>query len=247
MNLSEIRNDIGSKINQYDDSTDEFVPGFITETELNRWINQSFEDIYKWYALANRGRFSVPATTDTIAGEAVYAFGGDAEDLLALESVAIKRASTDEDYTRAYTLNPLDFYLVGKEKVPAGAPRFFERQIFNEATGNYVLAIEFPEECIPEESITDGIEIRYIERPPLMVEDTDIPEKLPRELHKLLVIGAAIPALEKMDEYEKAAYLEGKLNSKIKSFFSQEQSNIKQGGKRIKMSRSDALKFMRRI
>jgi hypothetical protein len=247
MTLEEIRNDVGSRINQYDDSTDEFVPGFVTEVELNRWINQSFEDIYKWYALANRGRFSVPATTDTVADEAVYAFGGDAEDLLALESVAIKRASTDEDYTRAYTLNPLDFYLVGKEKVPAEAPRFFERQILNTATGNYTLAIEFPEDCVPEESITDGIEIRYIERPPLMTGDTDIPEKLPRELHKLLVMGAAIPALEKMNEYDSAAYLEGKLNSKIKSFFSQEQSNIPQGGKKIRMSRRNALKFIRRI
>jgi hypothetical protein len=80
-----------------------------------------------------------------------------------------------------------------------------------------------------------------------MTEDTDIPEKLPRELHKLLVTGATIPALEKMGEYESAIYLERKLDSKIKSFFSQEQSNVPHGGKRIKMSRRNALKFIRRI
>ena len=246
MTLEEIRNDVGSKINQYDETTDAFIPGFVTQAEVDRWINQSFEDIYKWYALANKGRFSVPATADTIQDEAVYAFGGDAEDLLAVEYVGIKRTTTDDDYTTVYPLDPIDFYLVGKEKIPVTAPRYFERQILNTATGNYTLAIEFPADCIPEASVTEGLKIRYIERPPLMTSDTHIPEKLPRELHKLLVMGAAIPAFEKMGEMEYAHYFNRELNSKIKSFFTQEQSTTAKGVKRIKMRRKDALKFIRR-
>lgn len=247
MKLSEIRNDVGSKINQYNDTTDTFVPGFVTTAEVDRWTNQSFEDIYKWYALANKGRFSVPATADTVEGQAVYAFGGDAVDLLAIEYVGVKLSSTDSDYTTVYPLDQGNFYQVGSEKVPENAPRYFERQVLNELTGNYMLAIEFPEDCIPKENITDGLLIKYIERPPLMTEDDDIPEKLPRELHKLLVLGAAIPALEKMGEYDSASYLDGKLAVQIQSFFAQEQSKTSPGVKRIRPRRKDALKFMRKI
>lgn len=243
MNLKELRNDVGSRINQYDDATESFVSGFVTTGEVNRWLNQSFEDVYKWYALANRGRFSSVATTDTVANQAVYTLGGDAADLLAIESVFVYRSSTDTDYTRAYPLDSNDYFLNGSEKVPEGAPKFIERQIYNIDTGHYELAIEFPADCIPAKTITDGIKISYIERPPLMSKDTDIPEKLPRELHKLLVLGASIPALEKMGEFETASYLEGKLSNAIKSFYIQEQSTTSKGVKIVRPSRRDINKF----
>lgn len=243
MTLSDIRNDVGSRINQYDASTDTFVSGFITTGEVDRWANQAFEDIYKWYALANKGRFSIKATVDTVEDLAVYAFGGDAEDLLAIESVFVKLESTDDDYTRVYPINMDSFLQVGSEKIPESAPRYEERQILNEATGHYVLGIEFVEDCIPSEAITDGLMVRYIEKPPLMEETTDIPEKLPSELHKLIVYGATIPAMEKMGEYNQASYLEGKLESKIRAFYAQEQSKSAQGTKKIKMRRKDVAKF----
>lgn len=243
MNLKELRNDVGSRINQYDDATESFVSGFVTTGEVNRWLNQSFEDVYKWYALANRGRFSSTAFTDTVASQAVYPLGGDAKDLLAIETVYILRTPTDTDYKRVYPLDTNEFILEGSEKVPKSAPRFIERQIFNTDTNHYELAIEFPEDCIPMETITDGIKIKYIERPPLMVEDEDEPEKLPRELHKLLVLGASVPALEKMGEFEAASYLENKLNGAIKSFYIQEQSTISKGVKIVKPSRRDINKF----
>lgn len=243
MTLAELRNDVGSRINQYDDSTDTFVSGFVTTGEVDRWINQTFEDVYKWYALANRGRFSSTATTDTVANQAVYTLGGDAADLLAIESVFVYLTSTDTTYTRAYPIEANDYLLVGNEEVPASAPRFMERQIYNSDTGHYELAIEFPSDCIPTEAITDGIKMMYIERPPLMSGDTDVPEKLPRELHKLIVLGASVPALEKMGEFETAAYLEGKLNSAIKSFYLQEQSVTSKGAKIIKPRRKDINRF----
>lgn len=243
MDLEGIRNDVGSKINQYDDTTDSFVSGFVTTAEVDRWINQSFEDIYKWYALANKGRFSSTATTDTAANQAVYTLGGDAADLLAIESVFVYLTATDTDYTRAYPLDPSDYFLSGSEKVPEGAPKFIERQIYNTDTNHYELAIEFPEDCIPTATITDGIKIMYIERPPLMSADTHVPEKLPRELHKLLVLGASIPALEKMGEFETASYLEGKLSNAIKSFYLQEQSTTSKGVKIVRPTRRDINKF----
>jgi hypothetical protein len=246
MTFVQILNDVGSKINQYSTSTDAFVTGFVTTAEAKRWINQSFEDIYKWYALANRGRFSVSATVDTVKDQAIYTFGGDAADLLAIESVFIKYASTDTDYTRVYPIEVNDYLLEGSEKVPQGAPRYTELQVYNTDTQHYVLGIEFLEDCIPDPAVTDGLMVRYIERPPLMSADADIPEKLPTELHKLIVIGASIPAFEKMGDFEAAGYLEGKYNSQIKSFFSQEQSSTAKGVKRIKPNRRDINKFFLR-
>lgn len=243
MTLAELRNDVGSRINQYNDVTDTFVPGFITTAEVDRWINQTFEDVYKWYALANRGRFSVTATTDAIQDQAIYTLGGDARDLLAIESVFIKLKPTDQNYTRVYPIEPNDYLLVGKEVIPPSAPRYIERQIFNEDSGHYELAIEFPEDCIPRETIPDGIKIMYIERPPLMADDESIPEKLPRELHKLLAVGASIPALQKMGEFQSADYFKGELNTAIHSFYIQEQSTTAKGAKKIKMRRKDVNRF----
>ncbi len=95
------RNDVGSKINQYDDSVDEFVLDLLPQRKLNRWINQSFEDIYKWYALANRGRFSVPATTDTIAGEDSICFWRRCKRPTCIRvSMPLKGPVTDKDYTQ---------------------------------------------------------------------------------------------------------------------------------------------------
>jgi len=246
MTLLEILNDVGSRINQYNASTDSFVSGFVTTAEVKRWANQSFEEIYKWYALANKGRFSVSATVDTVEDQAIYTFGGDAADLLAIESVYIMYDTTDTDYTRVYPIEINDFVLSGSEKVPSGCPRYSEIQVYNTDTEHYVLGIEFLEDCIPDEAVTDGLKVRYIERPPTMTADTDIPEKLPSELHKLVVIGAAIPAFEKMGDYQAAGYLENKYNSQIKSFFSQEQSITSKGTKKIKMSRKDVNKFFLR-
>ncbi|HOM78213.1 MAG TPA: hypothetical protein PLT50_03365 [bacterium] len=243
MTLEELRNDVGSMINQYDDTTESFVPGFVTNGEVDRWINQAFEDVYKWYALANKGRFSSTATTDAIAGQAIYTLGGDAKDLLAIESVFVYLHPTDTKYTRAYPIEPNDYLLVGNEEVPSSAPRYMERQIFNSDEGHYQLAIEFPEDCIPKETIPEGIKIMYIERPPLMTDDSHIPEKLPRELHKLLVMGAAIPALRKMGEFQTANLFKNDLNSAIQSFYIQEQSVTSKGAKVIKMRRKDANRF----
>lgn len=243
MTLAELRNDLGSTINQYNASSDVFVTGFVTTAEATRWLNQSFEELYKWYALANKGRFSVPATVDSVEDQAIYTFGGDAADLLALESVFIKYDTTDTDYTRAYPIEDSDFYLVGSETAAQGAPRYKEIQVYNTDTSHYVLAVEFIEEGVPDTAVTGGIKINYIERPPKMTEETDIPEKLPSELHKFIVTGAAVNAFIKMGDTTMADYMENRYNMKIKSFFAQEQSLTSKGVKRIKMSRSDANKF----
>lgn len=246
MTLQNLRDDVGSKINQIDETSGEFITGFITTAEVDRWINQTFQEVYKWYALANRGRFSTVAHTDTVVDQVIYPLGGDAEDCLAIESVGIKETSEDEYYKIATPARPHQFYIHGAEESSLESPIYFETQIYDEANSEYVLAIEFPEDSAPEEAVTDGLEIRYIERPPVLEETTDEPQKLPLELHKLIVTGASVPALEKMGEYDQAGFLEGKFNSQIKTFFMQEQSVVARGTKTIKPTRAMINKFYRR-
>ena len=57
MTLEEMRNDLGSLINQVDGSS-EFASTHISDTEADRWLNQAREEIYMRYALENRNNTS---------------------------------------------------------------------------------------------------------------------------------------------------------------------------------------------
>ena len=48
MTREELRNDFGSLINQVDNSG-EFVTSFVTDTEAEKWLNDYYQEVYKWY------------------------------------------------------------------------------------------------------------------------------------------------------------------------------------------------------
>ena len=85
----------------------------------------------------------------------------------------------------------------------------------------------------------------YIERPARMEEDTDIPEKLPEELHKYISMGAAINGFKKMGEFSKGEELSAWFDKAMVSFMAQEQSLSSERTKRIKLSRRDITNFYR--
>lgn len=244
MTFAELRNDFGSLINQVDNSGD-FVSSFITTAEADRWLNQYYMETYKWYATANRKRFATTGYANTVEDQAVYTFGGDAVDLLATAWVGIKYEATDEKHRRAENLNQTKAFETGMEEWSKLKPVYFERTIYNETTGHYEIAIEFPERCVPEESVTKGIKVEYIERPPTMANDNDMPEKLPEELHAFIPSGAAIKGLKKMGEYQKAEQLMNWYDRSVLGFITQEQSLTSEKSKRIKMSNADLAKFYR--
>jgi hypothetical protein len=244
MNLGELKNDFGSMINQTDSSGD-FVAGFVSEDESERWLNQSFQEVYKWYATANIGRFGITGYFNTVADQAIYTFGGDATDYLSIAWLGMKYNSTDDDYTRAEKLNKADAYDTGHEKWTQTSPAYFERQLYNTSSTHYELGVEFPEECVPDESVTRGGKIIYIERPPKMSDDTDVPEKLPSELHQHIVTGAGIPAFRKMQEFDTMERLTAMFDRAMTSFMIQEQSLTSEKTKRIKMPKNDRAKFYR--
>ena len=242
MTLKELRDSLGSNINQIGD-TGEFVDDFVRTSEANRWLQEAFQNVYKWYALANKSRFSETAHSDVTANNAIYALGGDATDALAVSEVYIKKIPTDTDYFRVYPLDTSDFYKHGAEKVPQNAPRYSEITIKNTATNKYVLAIELFENAVPEFDIEKGLRIRYISRPPALLLDTDEPQRIPPELQPLIVTGATIPAMRKMGESEEVDRLSMEFERGIRNMFTQEQSLSTKGIKTVSISRRDVSRF----
>lgn len=244
MTFLDLKNDFGSLVNQVD-SSGLFVSTFITENEAERWLNQAYMDVYKWYAVANRKRFATTSYANTVEDQAIYTFGGDADDLLATAWVGIKYESSDSHYKRAENANKSKVYETGAEEWSKLNPIYFERVIYNSAAGKYKIAIEFPKDCVPEKSVTKGLKVDYIERPPKMVNADDIPEKLPEELHSYISLGASGKGFRKMGDFEKAEQITNWFDSSVLSFLTQEQSLTSEKTKRIKLSRQDLSKFYR--
>ena len=244
MTLEDLKNDFGSLINQVDDSG-VFISSFVTDTEAERWINHYYQDVYKWYSTANRDRFTTTAYANTVEDQAIYTFGGEAIDLLAIAWVGIKYSTNEEDYKRVEKANKADYFDTGFEKASRLNPIYFEKQIYNTSSKHYELGVEFPEACIPEERITKGLKVMYIERPARMEEDTDIPEKLPEELHKYISMGAAVKGFMKMGEFSKAEDLMAWFDRAMLGFMAQEQSLSSERTKRIRMPKRDVTNFYR--
>jgi len=141
--------------------------------------------------------------------------------------------------------NKTKAYNDGSEEWTQSNPIYFEKQIYNTASGHYELGIEFPEDCIPDASVDDGLKVMYIERPPAMDDDADIAEKLPEELHSYIGLGASIKAFKKMGEIEKAEQMTGWFDRSMMGFMSQEQSLSSERVKRIKGNKRDLNKFYR--
>lgn len=245
MTLSELRNDLGSIINQTDTSGD-FASTIITTTEADRLINEATLRVYREYALRYPGGLTTTAEGDVVEDQAVYPFGGDANDLLAVSAVFVLINSDDDKLTRAYPLDETEFYQTGNEEVPEDAPRYIRRNVL--VDGVYTNAIEFPEDCIPDHTTTGntGLKIIYLKRPSALTEETDYPQRLPSEYHYIIPYGASVKALLKLGEDERAM--------RNRTIFEQEIVNMKHSERqdnadqpfRLKISRSDVLRFKHR-
>lgn len=244
MTFEDLKNDFGSLINQVDDSGD-FVSSFITEQEAEKWLNFFYQDVYKWYATANRDRFTTTGFANTVEDQAIYTFGGEAVDLLAIAWVGIRYEADDKEYRRVEKANKADYFDTGFEKATRLNPVYFEKQIFNTSSDNYELGVEFPEDCVPDASVTRGLKVMYIERPPEMEEDAHIPQKLPTELHKYISMGAAINGFKKMGEFAKAQELTDWFDRAIMALMTQEQSLSSERTKRIRLNKRDVNNFYR--
>lgn len=245
MTLSELRNDLGSIINQTDTSGD-FASTIITTTEADRYINEALLRVYREYALRYPDGLTTTAKGDIVEDQAVYPFGGDASTLMAIRSVFVEVDENDDTLTRAYPIDPDEFYLVGNEEVPASAPRYKRLNVLVDDV--YTNAIEFPEDCIPDHDTTgdSGLRINYIKRPADLSSDSDSPERLPIQYHYLVAYGASVKCLMKMGEDERAFSNKSLFENELMNMKHSEMQDTSDQPFRIKYPRDDALRFFRR-
>lgn len=216
MTLTEMRNDLGSLINQADGSG--FSSTTITTTEANRWLNQAYEEVYMWYALANKKIFQQEATVDLSDGVSEYTFGGDATDVMAIIWLGLKYSSTDTFYKKAWPMSYPDSLLVGNETYSEGVPVYYN--ITKKVSGVPTAGVRIDPE--PEDDITAGMKIFYLERPAALT-DSDSPSRLPRELHKWIVLGASVNCLFKLGLDEKAELRQVRFDKKLSEYKAMDQ------------------------
>ena len=243
MTLEQLRNDLGSVINQTDSSGD-FTSTIITSTEADRWLNQAFEEVYMRYAMANRVKFQRESYADTVADQDTYTFGGDATDLLGILWLGVKYASTDDDYTRARPMSYPDVMLTGSEERTQTSPVYFRTS--EVVSGATVDGIKFAEGSVPDAAVTDGLKLLYIERPATLSDDADEPDKIPPELDKYIVYGAAEKCFLKMEQDSRASEFEQRFSAGIRSFVTEDQASRSDGSFRIRSPRWDAQEFCQR-
>ena len=245
MTLSEFRNDLGSIINQTDTSGD-FASTIITTTEANRNINEAALRVYREYALRYPEGLTTTAEGDVTEDQAVYPFGGDADDLMAIVAVFVLIDATDDEPTRAYPLDESEFYLTGSETISESAPRYIRRNILVDNV--YTGAIEFPEECVPDHTTTgnEGLKIIYLKRPTDLSGDSDTLERLPEQYHYLISFGASIKCFMKMGEDERAFSTRALFEQEITNMKHTESQDDADQSFRLKIPRKDTLRFIHR-
>lgn len=244
MTLLDLRNDLGSIINQTDTSGD-FASTIITTAEADRMINEAMLRVYREYALRYPEGLTTTAEGDITEGQAVYPFGGDAANIMAIASVFVKVNAEDTKLTRAYPLDEREFFQTGEEEVPAEAPRYIRRNVL--VDGVYTSAIEFPADCIPSHTTTGGTGLRivYLKKPATLTEATDYPQRLPDEYHYIIPYGASVKALMKLGEDQRALANKGLFEQEILNMKHTERQDNSDQPFRLKISRGDALRFNR--
>lgn len=229
MTLAQMRNNLGSLINQVDNSGN-FSSTIITTAEANRWINQAFEEVYTYYALNDKTIFRQEATLDLEDGVTDYTFGGDATDVLAITWLGIKYSSTDTFFRKAVPRSYPDTLLIGNETFDESAPVYY--RITKKVSGTPTNGIRI--DPAPDDNITAGLKLMYIEKPAELSSDSDSPARIPADLHKWIVLGASVNCFYKLEQDNRAEKMESRFQGKLLEFVSNTQTTNGDGVRTIK-------------
>jgi hypothetical protein len=154
---------------------------------------------------------------DTWDGDTIYvytgtfSFGSDSTDIYRPDWVGVKYNSTDKDYTRAEIMNGRDIFELSrgresKNVISALTPVYEFDTVTISSVPTSAIRI-YPYNW--DTAISDGIFIKYIEKPAALSAVTDSP-RLPLGHHKFLVYGAVADALSKLDKFQEASVYEGR-------------------------------------
>lgn len=169
MNLKEIRDDVRSLII-------EPVPGFRSDSELNRWINQAHQELGMHYRLEKTEQITLTP------GVIFYSLPSDFLSLMGArddtgKSVSIVPITSSSQLRLTGEDNSLTVYVFGKNLAVLPPP--------TEEQGGTVLTVF------------------YERKPNMLVRDTDEPE-IPEPYHRFLVSFATMRAFQKDEDYEAA-------------------------------------------
>jgi len=238
MTLQDLRNDLGSLINQVDDSG-AFVSSSISTAEADRWINEALRDVYLRYALQNKEALTQRGTFNIEDGIDTYTFGGDGVDILFVTQLGVKYTSTDTYFKRVRPMSYPDTQIIGNETYPSDAPVYY--RVSKKVSGVPTNGVKLSPE--PTEDVTGGAEIYYIEKHPVLVLTTDAVVRLPDNFASLIPYGAAVKAFHKLDLDNRALVMEKMFNGKIEQGIATDQTDSSDTVKRMRLSRTYFDKF----
>ena len=242
MTLLQIRNELGSRINQTDNSGN-FVSTIVSTAESDRWINQAFEEVYMRYSLANREKFEQNSTFNIIADQNSYSLGGDAAKALAVIWLGIKFNTDDTDFMRIRPLDyPDTYYVLDREQFTQSSPKYHRTMQVVDTIPTVTLQID----PTPDASVTGGGRLLYIKAPAVLTADGDIPQRIPDQLHKAIIDGAAVNAFKKLGRADQKQDSEEDFTSKVEDFLAQDQSNKQDQNTRPRLRQSHVRRFYRR-
>lgn len=238
MTLTDLRNDLGSLINQVDDNG-AFVSSSVSTTEADRWINEALRDVYLRYALQNKEALTQRGTFNLSNGVDTYTFGGDGTDVLFVTQLGVKYTSTDTYYTRVRPMSFPDTQVIGNEEYPADAPVYY--RVTKKVSGVPTNGIKLSPE--PTEDVTGGAEIYYIEAHPALTTGTDTVVRLPNNFASLIPYGAAVKAFYKLDLDNRALTMKKMFDNGLEQGVATDQTHNSDTVHRMKLSRTYFDKF----
>src|SRR5690606_25876593 len=168
MNLKEIRDDVRSLII-------EPVPGFRSDVELNRWINQAHQELGMTYRLEKTAQIQLtpgvvfyPLPEDFLFLLGAWTDTGESVPIVPITSGSRVKVVPQSD-------SPVTVFTFGNNIAVSPPPS--------------------------EDSEVSGLTIFYERRPAMLVRDTDVPE-IPEPYHRFLVSFAAMRSFQKDEDYE---------------------------------------------
>lgn len=194
MTLQELQLFVGYKTALVN-SSGEFVDSMISTTELNTYINTRYKEFFWKLAEKYPESYEMEALTDITADEDTYPFGfgtsGDTQDLYTVRRVSVKYDTTDTEFTRARPRSRRQ--LVAQDGDTSSfvqtAPYYYVTAVKTSGDAHMQAIVLLPE---PDTTVSNGLQIIYIENPPELSALTDTPINIPEVAHHLIGM-ATIP------------------------------------------------------
>jgi hypothetical protein len=188
MTLKEIRDAVGRKCSLLD-SQGVFIDGLVLEADLTAMANERWKYLHLKYANKFPQALTIERYEDLVEDQAIYSIGTTGSEEMDLTYVGIIYDSDDDYYKRVM---PLGHKRLHKEDTDTSgfqqsSPYYYvvPGELGEGETHISERAIQLVP--VPDESVTNGLFLRYVAVPVDMEAETDTPYSLPSLMHQLIV------------------------------------------------------------